>query len=199
MVAEYYTTSFEKSSVPAMAQRASRGRRLGKVLKDVHESSNLWPRWEARGFRESAMESASKYDPYPISFSLHPLHPIIPLSRSNIGLQQNNNAVNAWVINIGTICVDEIEKVAQHLDRTQSSDGSESRSVVNALCINNANSNAMAVDADSSSTEGGLLAQWTNTLPDDVEAAVQDDVSLLSHYPIQFPLLGTCPFGLSTN
>ncbi|KAL8900610.1 MAG: hypothetical protein Q9207_005615 [Kuettlingeria erythrocarpa] len=60
MVTAYYTTSFEKSSIPDMAQRASRGRRLAKVIKDVHESSNRWPRWEARGFRESTMESASK-------------------------------------------------------------------------------------------------------------------------------------------
>ena len=61
MVAAYYTTSFDKGSVPEMAQRASRGRRLGKVVKDVHKSSRRWPRWEARGFRESAMESASKF------------------------------------------------------------------------------------------------------------------------------------------
>lgn len=60
MVAAYYTASFEKSSVPAMAQRASRSRRLVKTLREIHESSERWPRWEARGFRESAMESASK-------------------------------------------------------------------------------------------------------------------------------------------
>ena len=60
MVTAYYTASFEKSSVPAMAQRASRSRRLAKTLREMHESSEQWPRWEARGFRESAMESASK-------------------------------------------------------------------------------------------------------------------------------------------
>lgn len=60
MAAAYYTATFERSSVPAMAQRASRARRLAKMLKDVHESSKQWPRWEARGFRESAIESASK-------------------------------------------------------------------------------------------------------------------------------------------
>ena len=60
MVAAYYTASFEKSSVPAMAQRASRSRRLAKMLREMHESSERWPSWEARGFRESALESASK-------------------------------------------------------------------------------------------------------------------------------------------
>lgn len=60
MVAAYYTASFEKSSVPAMAQRASRSRRLAKTLREMHESSERWPRGEARGFKESAMESASK-------------------------------------------------------------------------------------------------------------------------------------------
>ena len=60
MVAAYYTSSFEKSSVPAMAQRASRSRRLAKMLREMHESSERWPSWEARGFRESALESARK-------------------------------------------------------------------------------------------------------------------------------------------
>ena len=59
MVAAYYTASFEKSSVPAMSQRASRSRRLAKMLREMHESSERWPSWEAKGFRESSMESAS--------------------------------------------------------------------------------------------------------------------------------------------
>lgn len=58
MVSAYYTSSFEKGSVPYMAQRASRSRRLGNVLKDVHENSTQWPRWEARGFRDETVESA---------------------------------------------------------------------------------------------------------------------------------------------
>ena len=60
MVAAYYTGSFEKSSAPAKAQRASRSRRLAKILREMHESSERWPSWEARGIRESALESARK-------------------------------------------------------------------------------------------------------------------------------------------
>lgn len=37
MVAANYTASFEKSSVPGMTQRVRRGRRLAKMLRDVHE------------------------------------------------------------------------------------------------------------------------------------------------------------------
>lgn len=60
MVTAYYTASFEKSSLPAMSQRASRSRRLAKMLREMHESSERWPSWEARGLRESVLESASK-------------------------------------------------------------------------------------------------------------------------------------------
>ncbi len=165
MVAAYYTASFEKSSVPAMAQRASRGRRLAKMLKDVHESSNRWPRWEARGFRESAMESASKLS-----------CPIILHHLSRTWMYWNDRVTNDWYY-IGTICVDEIEKVTQHLDRTRPSDEGESRSALNELRISNVNANAMFVDAGSSE-EGRLLAQLT-TLPEDVEAAVQDEVGVI--------------------
>ncbi|ORY13582.1 hypothetical protein BCR34DRAFT_648615 [Clohesyomyces aquaticus] len=58
MVSTYYTCSFTKSSVPEMAQRASRSRRLPRLVQNLHASSKAWPRWEARGFRNAATENA---------------------------------------------------------------------------------------------------------------------------------------------
>ncbi|MDI1491552.1 MAG: hypothetical protein OHK93_002761 [Ramalina farinacea] len=132
MVTAYYTASFEKSSVPAMAQRASRNRRLAKTLRDMHESSEQWPRWEARGFRESAMESAR------------------------------------------AICVDEIEKLAQHLNRTRSSgpETSASPSMIHGLGIATSPQDNITTDSPIAE-EHKLLAQLT-MLPEDVEAAAQD-------------------------
>ncbi|CAF9937626.1 hypothetical protein IMSHALPRED_000483 [Imshaugia aleurites] len=133
MVAAYYTASFEKSSVPAMAQRASRSRRLVKTLREIHESSERWPRWEARGFRESAMESAR------------------------------------------AICVDEIEKLAQHLNRTRSlgPESSASPSTLHGLGITASPQNNINLDPPIAE-DHKLLAQST-MLPEDVEAAAQDE------------------------
>ncbi|KAI5917072.1 hypothetical protein F4810DRAFT_705198 [Camillea tinctor] len=58
MVTTYYTAKFQKNSIPDMSQRASRSRRLHRLLQDLHESSNRWPKWESRGLREGVMESA---------------------------------------------------------------------------------------------------------------------------------------------
>ncbi|KAI1503275.1 hypothetical protein F5X99DRAFT_376509 [Biscogniauxia marginata] len=58
MVTAYYTAQFQKNSIADMSQRASRSRRLHRVLQDLRESSNRWTKWESRGFREGVMESA---------------------------------------------------------------------------------------------------------------------------------------------
>jgi hypothetical protein len=58
MVAAYYTCSFSKSSWPDMSQKASRTRRLSKLISEMQESSENWPKWESRMFRESIMDSA---------------------------------------------------------------------------------------------------------------------------------------------
>ncbi|KAI1493693.1 hypothetical protein F5X96DRAFT_620252 [Biscogniauxia mediterranea] len=58
MVTAYYTAQFQKNSIPDMSQRASRSRRLHRLLQDLHESSNRWTKWESRGLREGVMESA---------------------------------------------------------------------------------------------------------------------------------------------
>jgi len=58
MILAYYSYSFEKSSWPDMAQRASRARRLSKLLVELHEISDSWPKWQSRMFREGVMESA---------------------------------------------------------------------------------------------------------------------------------------------
>ncbi|CAJ2513375.1 Uu.00g014940.m01.CDS01 [Anthostomella pinea] len=60
MVTSYYTTQFEKNSLADVSQRASRGRRLHKLLHDLHESSNRWSKWESRGFKDSVMQSARR-------------------------------------------------------------------------------------------------------------------------------------------
>jgi hypothetical protein len=59
MVSTYYTTTFSKSSVPDMAQRASRSRRLPRLMQNLHASSKTWARWEARGFRDSVTACAA--------------------------------------------------------------------------------------------------------------------------------------------
>ncbi|RYO81969.1 hypothetical protein DL764_009685 [Monosporascus ibericus] len=56
MAVAYYTTQFDRGSVPDLAQRASRGRRLKAVLQALQDSSSQWPRWESRGLQESALE-----------------------------------------------------------------------------------------------------------------------------------------------
>ncbi|KAI0596213.1 hypothetical protein F4775DRAFT_318524 [Biscogniauxia sp. FL1348] len=58
MVSAYYTAQFQRNSVPDMSQRASRSRRLHRLLQDLHESSKRWTKWESRGLREGVMESA---------------------------------------------------------------------------------------------------------------------------------------------
>jgi hypothetical protein len=58
MASTYYTCTLEKSSVPEMAQRASRSRRLPRVMRNLHASSKTWPRYESRGIHEAATEHA---------------------------------------------------------------------------------------------------------------------------------------------
>jgi hypothetical protein len=58
MAATYYTCTLEKSSVPEMAQRASRSRRLPRFMNSLHASSKTWPRYESRGIHEAATEHA---------------------------------------------------------------------------------------------------------------------------------------------
>ena len=58
MVTSYYTSNFQKNSVAELAQRSSRGRRLGQVLESLQESSSEWTVWESRGYREQVTDSA---------------------------------------------------------------------------------------------------------------------------------------------
>ncbi|MCJ1386324.1 hypothetical protein MMC17_009450 [Xylographa soralifera] len=58
LVLRYYTSKFEKNSIPDIAQRRSRGRNLHRVLKALHKSSMTWTTWEARGYREKIFEAA---------------------------------------------------------------------------------------------------------------------------------------------
>ncbi|EAT85929.2 hypothetical protein SNOG_07278 [Parastagonospora nodorum SN15] len=58
MASTYYTCTLEKSSVPEMAQRASRSRHLPRVMQNLHANSKTWPRYESRGIHEAATEHA---------------------------------------------------------------------------------------------------------------------------------------------
>lgn len=58
MVTSYYTSSFQKNSVADLAQRSSRGRKLGSVLENLHESASKWTVWESRQYREKVVEAA---------------------------------------------------------------------------------------------------------------------------------------------
>ncbi|KAJ5496620.1 hypothetical protein N7463_008607 [Penicillium fimorum] len=60
MAVAYYTTQFEKGSLPAMVQCASRSRRLKAMVQELHESTGQWPRWESRGLRESVSEATGE-------------------------------------------------------------------------------------------------------------------------------------------
>ncbi|KAI0505430.1 hypothetical protein F5B22DRAFT_627745, partial [Xylaria bambusicola] len=60
MAAAYYTAAFEKESLPAMAQSASRSRRLKPMLMKLQDNSVQWQRWESRGLREGISEAANR-------------------------------------------------------------------------------------------------------------------------------------------
>lgn len=61
MVLAYYTARFEVGSFPAMAQCASRSRRMKTMLQELQEHSSQWPRWESRGLHESVSQATGKY------------------------------------------------------------------------------------------------------------------------------------------
>ena len=61
MAVAYYTAQFERGSLPAMVQCASRSRRLKPMLQALQESSNQWPRWESRGLHESFLKATGDY------------------------------------------------------------------------------------------------------------------------------------------
>lgn len=60
MVLEYYSARFEPGSLPAMAQCASRSRRIKTTVQNLYEDSRQWPRWESRGLHESVSQATSK-------------------------------------------------------------------------------------------------------------------------------------------
>ncbi|KAH8131309.1 hypothetical protein LI328DRAFT_161154 [Trichoderma asperelloides] len=57
MALAYYTARFEVGSFPAMAQCASRSRRMKTMLQELQENSSQWPRWESRGLHESVSQA----------------------------------------------------------------------------------------------------------------------------------------------
>jgi len=65
MVLAYYTAQFEVGSFPAMAQCASRSRRMKAMLQELQERSSQWPRWESRGLHESFSEATGKFESHP--------------------------------------------------------------------------------------------------------------------------------------
>lgn len=185
MVTAYYTTAFEKSSIPDMAQRASRGRRLTKVVKDVHESSKRWPRWEARGFRESTMESAStSCFACPSKFSL-------PGPRCWRWLAESrkiSKLTSTLILSlIEAICVDEIEKVAQHLESAHGDhtldEAEQPPSALNLSHIGTTDAAAMPLGSNGGTSQESRLLVQLRTLPEDVEAAAQDEVHITASSP----------------
>ncbi|KAE9363947.1 hypothetical protein N431DRAFT_564490 [Stipitochalara longipes BDJ] len=59
MALAYYTSKFEKDSLPSMLQGASRSRRVKAMLQELHESSRKWQRWESRGLNEGISEATA--------------------------------------------------------------------------------------------------------------------------------------------
>lgn len=60
MVLEYYSARFEAGSVPAMAQSASRSRRVKTMVQGLQENSQQWPRWGARGLYEGVSQATGE-------------------------------------------------------------------------------------------------------------------------------------------
>ncbi|KAG5933716.1 hypothetical protein E4U53_000892 [Claviceps sorghi] len=55
LAATYYTARFPEGSLPRYAQSASRSRRLGGLLTDLHASARGWAGREARGYHDGQM------------------------------------------------------------------------------------------------------------------------------------------------
>lgn len=89
MILAYYSCSFEKSSWPDMAQRASRARRLSKLLVELHDISDNWPKWQSRMFREGVMECASEFRVAKGSFNM-------ALLTIWFGQTQDESAARSW-------------------------------------------------------------------------------------------------------
>lgn len=62
MAIQYYSTEFEVNSVPALAQYASRTRRLPQVIRDLRQDSKRWQRQESRGLHEAFAETAGEFE-----------------------------------------------------------------------------------------------------------------------------------------
>ncbi|EGC45673.1 predicted protein [Histoplasma capsulatum var. duboisii H88] len=60
VVAEYYIGQFPKDSLLASEQFHSRTRRLGRLLNQVHQSSKIWSKKEAAGYRDIVIRAAEE-------------------------------------------------------------------------------------------------------------------------------------------
>ncbi len=90
---------------------------------------------------------------------------------------------------IEAICVDEIEKVAGHLETARGSDEAEHHpSARRTSDPKSADALATSVDSHRGSSEESRLLAQLRTLPEDVEAAVQDEVRLVVSYRAHTPL-----------
>ncbi|KAF2656376.1 hypothetical protein K491DRAFT_391971 [Lophiostoma macrostomum CBS 122681] len=58
-VATYYTANFAANSCPAMAQVASRSRRLKDMITTLKSHSDHWPRHQSRGLHESLLTAST--------------------------------------------------------------------------------------------------------------------------------------------
>lgn len=78
MVLEYYSARFEAGSVPAMAQGASRSRRVKTMVQGLQENSQQWPRWGRRGLHEGVSQATGECNIY-IHIKLGPYLDLWPL------------------------------------------------------------------------------------------------------------------------
>lgn len=109
--------------------------------------------------------------------------PIILSHQSRRRTEACLSVTPAYGRSIEIVCVEEIERVTRLLERTHTLGEGESLLALHGLRIGHANPTAPSTDADNNH-ESRLLAQLT-TLPEDVEGALQDKVSIV---PFSFSL-----------
>lgn len=85
---------------------------------------------------------------------------------------------------IETICVDEIEKVAQHIESAHGDHTlDEVKQPLSALNPGEANTTAMRIGSNGGSSKESRLLAKLRTLPEDVEAVVQNEVRVAISSP----------------
>jgi hypothetical protein len=143
-----------------MAQRASRARRLSKLLVELHDISDSWPKWQSRMFREGVMECASECSSRresrrSLNASKYRYHP-------------------ADITDAGKICNDELENTTKSFE-AQPPDSEDASAYPSASAAVLTRTNSGSGSGSKNDRTGNPLAQL-GYLPDHLESAIQNEV-----------------------